>query len=73
MAEVEGQMTLQENANLAPPGYGQLLALVDSLRSGTLNDSQREAVQALRCGILALARQDSADQQDNVLLVEEIA
>jgi len=39
----------------APPDSGQLLALVDSLHTGTLNDAQRETVQALRVGILAMA------------------
>jgi integrase len=34
---------------------GQLVALVDALHAGTLNPSQRELVQMLREGILALA------------------
>ena len=38
---------------------GQLLALVDALRAGTLNDAQRETVQALRQGILALVEQEA--------------
>lgn len=38
-----------------PPLSGQLLALVDALHAGTLNDAQRETVQALRTGILSLA------------------
>jgi hypothetical protein len=38
------------------PNSGQLLALVDALHIGTLNDAQRETVQALRMGILALAQ-----------------
>ena len=32
----------------------ELVALVDSLSSGTLNEQQRETVQALREGILSL-------------------
>jgi hypothetical protein len=36
-----------------PPDSGQLLALVDALHAGTLNDVQRETAQALRAGILA--------------------
>jgi hypothetical protein len=35
------------------PSSGQLLALVDALHAGTLNDAQRETAQALRAGILA--------------------
>ena len=34
---------------------GHLLALVDTLQAGTLSDTQRETVQSLRTGILALA------------------
>ena len=41
-----------------PPG-GQLLALVDALRSGTLNDSQTETMRALRAGVLALVERES--------------
>jgi hypothetical protein len=36
----------------------ELVALVDSLGSGTLNECQRETVQALREGILSLASKD---------------
>jgi hypothetical protein len=35
-----------------------LIALVDSLGNGTLNERQRETVQALRDGILSLAVQE---------------
>jgi hypothetical protein len=37
---------------------GQLLALVDALHDGTLNEDQRETVHALRVGILALVEQE---------------
>lgn len=53
MAEIESQ--LDGGSALVPPDSGQLLALVDSLHAGTLNDAQRETVQALRAGILAMA------------------
>jgi hypothetical protein len=33
----------------------ELIALVDGLRSGTLNEHQRQTLQALRDGILLLA------------------
>ena len=56
MAQVESRMGLGDGG-LAPDS-GQLLALVDSLFSGTLNDAQKETVQALRTGILALAEQE---------------
>lgn len=35
-----------ETSNILEPG--QLVALVDSLKSGTLNDQQRETVQVIR-------------------------
>lgn len=54
MAGVEERLTIGE-ARLAPaPDSGQLLALVDALSAGTLNDAQRETVQTLRLAILAL-------------------
>lgn len=40
----------------APADSGQLLAMVDALHAGTLNDSQRNTVQSLRTGILAIAQ-----------------
>ena len=60
MAQIERQMSLPEDAYAEPPSSGQLLALVDSLRSGTLNDSQQETVRALRAGLAALAERQSA-------------
>lgn len=56
MAQVESRLALQEGAVAMPPTSGQLLALVDSLHSGTLNDAQMETVRELRAGILALAQ-----------------
>jgi hypothetical protein len=38
---------------------GQMLALVNSLHAGTLNDAQQEAVRALRDGILTLVRRET--------------
>jgi site-specific recombinase XerD len=60
MARVEQQMSLIDPAKIEPPNGGQLLALIDALRSGTLNDSQTETAQALRAGILALVERTSA-------------
>ena len=59
MAQVESRLALQESATALPLTSGQLLALVDSLRSGTLNDAQVETIQALRAGIMALAQQQA--------------
>ena len=60
MARVEQQMALTDDARNEPPDSGQLLALVDALRSGTLNESQQETVRALRAGLLALTESRSA-------------
>ncbi|MBN2117597.1 MAG: hypothetical protein JW730_13555 [Anaerolineales bacterium] len=45
---------------LATPA--KLVALVDSLGNGTLNEMQREMVQALREGILSLARRENINE-----------
>ena len=58
MAEIEIRFEGGENAT-TPPDSGQLLALVEALHAGTLNDTQRETVQALRTGILAMAEQET--------------
>jgi integrase len=58
MALVEQRMALPEDARAEPPGTGQLLALVDSLREGTLNRAQAETVRRLRAGILALSEKE---------------
>jgi len=55
MAHIESRMALVEEAATLPPGHGALLALVDSLRSGTLNAMQIETVRVLHAGIMAQA------------------
>jgi integrase len=59
MAHVERRMALPEDAAGSPPSHAELLALVDSLHIGTLNDAQAETVYALRTGIMALAERDA--------------
>ena len=54
MAQVEKQLDLQPGAE-PPITPGHLLAMVDALQAGTLNNVQREMVQALREAILNLA------------------
>jgi len=60
MNEGERQLELVERQPQDPPSPEELIALVDSLCSGTLNNSQASAVQSLRDGLLALARQEIA-------------
>jgi hypothetical protein len=57
MNDVERRLELVPTPEQPPAEPGQLVALVDALSSGTLNDSQRQLVHALRSGILALAEQ----------------
>jgi integrase len=66
MAQVENRLALPENATVPPPTAGELLALVDSLHTGTLNEPQAEAVQALRAGLVAMARGDVSRQMVDV-------
>ena len=61
MNEVERQLELVERPPQNAPSLGELVALVDSLRSGTLNESQSSAVQAIRDGILAIARKEQQE------------
>ena len=45
MAQVEKQLDLQPGAEL-PTTPGHLLAMVDALQAGTLNDSQHQMLQS---------------------------
>lgn len=60
-------MALPEDALAETPGAGHLLALVDSLCQGALNERQAETMRALRAGILALAERESIMQDVKVL------
>jgi site-specific recombinase XerD len=60
MADIEKQLDLQPDAT-TPASPSHLLALVDALQAGTLNDGQRETVQTLRLAILSLAKQAAED------------
>ena len=63
MLQVEHRMALVEDAAAKPPNYGEMLALVDSLRSGTLNETQAETANALRTGLTALAERDAKGEK----------
>jgi hypothetical protein len=54
MVDIEGQFCLPEDKNVEPMGKAELLAIVDALKYGTLNENQVELVDALRKGILAI-------------------
>lgn len=57
MNEIEQRLALQNLPDAPPPTGGQVLALVDALRDGTLNDRQQATVHALRAAILGLLEQ----------------
>lgn len=59
MHEVEHRLALPEDQRSQPPCIGELLAMVDALRQGTLNASQAELVQSLHTGLAALAERDN--------------
>lgn len=54
MGQIERQLTLAEVSE-QPITPAHLLTLVDTLRGGTLNETQQETVQQLRAAIVALA------------------
>lgn len=59
MGDIENRMALEKNPADQRPNTGQMLALVDALQAGTLNETQRKTVRELRTAILALIQEDS--------------
>ena len=59
MVEVERTLVLPGNPAAAGMSDGELVALVDSLRSGTLNDYQAETVRVLRSELVSRAKRDA--------------
>lgn len=57
MGEIKATIEPTESNEERTFTYGQLLALVDALTSGNLNDDQRQIVLAFRTGILAFLAQ----------------
>ena len=51
MNQVERQLALPEDSKKEPMSIGQLIALTDALRGGSLNSAQTELVRALREGL----------------------
>jgi len=65
MAEVEGRLGLRDSPADPVADTGEILALVEALSAGTLSETQREAMHALRLAILALTEQDESIQGDD--------
>jgi len=58
MAEVEQKLALPEDRLSQTPSIGRLLAMVDALRQGTLNETQIILVRQLRHGLMTLAEHE---------------
>jgi integrase/recombinase XerD len=54
MDGIEEQSALGESAEVSQCDPGHLLAMVDALSNGTLNENQRETIKSLRAAILTL-------------------
>jgi hypothetical protein len=59
MVEVERRLALPEGRLSQPTNICELIAMVDSLHQGMLNESQIGLVQQLRNGLMALAEQEN--------------
>jgi hypothetical protein len=59
MSGVEKRLALPEDRISQPASIGQLLAVVDAIRQGTLNESQVNLIQQLRAGLIALAEREN--------------
>jgi hypothetical protein len=70
VGEIERRSGLDGDMPDQPPGSGVLLALPDALHIGTLNDAQRETVQALRMAILALNIANVSGDEDGGSVAE---
>jgi site-specific recombinase XerC len=55
MGQVERLFDINSGGHIPPSSPVELIALVDSLSSGTLNETQRQALSTLRKGIFALS------------------
>jgi site-specific recombinase XerD len=66
MLSIERRLALPEDRLKPPPTVGQLVAMMDALRRGTLSAQQIETLMLLRSGILALAELQEAIQDVKV-------
>ena len=64
MVFIEKRISFLEDDNATPSSVGQLLALVDYLQMGTLDQRQTEIVKALQEGLLSIAREGERQSED---------
>ncbi len=67
MGVIEKRLALPEDRLSQPVSIGQLLAVVDAIRQGTLNEAQVSLVQQLRAGLITLAEHDNHMEDVKVL------
>jgi integrase len=73
MNKVERQLALPEDQAKEPPKIGELIALTDALRNGSLNPAQTEIVRALREGLGLLEERVMEDVKVQIAPVDTIA
>ena len=61
MNKVERQLALPEDSAKEAPRIGELIALADALRNGSLNPQQTDLVRALREGLGLLEERNMGD------------
>ncbi|HEX9616578.1 MAG TPA: hypothetical protein VGA03_04130, partial [Anaerolineales bacterium] len=66
MAQVERYLTLGEQSEASHPKAGELLPLLDLLDRGELNETQKNALHALRSGLQALVKHEVNLNKENV-------
>lgn len=67
MSGVERRLALPEDRLSQPASIGQLLAMVDAIRQGTLNATQIDLVQQLQSGLMALVENENHMKDVKVL------
>lgn len=70
MNHIERQLALPEDRAKIAPSIGELIALADALRSGSLNPAQAELVRALRDGLRLL---ETVKVQETMNMAEMLA
>jgi hypothetical protein len=67
MGVIERRLAMPEDRLSQPVSIGQLLAMVDAIRQGTLNTTQIDLVQQLRSGLMTLVENENHMKDVKVL------
>ena len=68
MVEVERRVSFVDMPPETVPDYSELVVMLDALRQGTLNEDQLNLTQAIRDGLMALARKEQNMDDVKVLI-----